>query len=323
MMFHTTAIKSVGDSIRKWIINQFVLAIQHLTDAADRRAAIEWLENARDTLSSQATTIEKAKTLNASIEYRATAKIVANSVATTVRNYKQSNLPLPVKLAIPATLAAAPFVGGHAAGLAAFGGAIGLPVLLLLFIGAAGVTSIIEGVVKSPETRSQIAAIIAKITEDEFSRRLNAKMKAAMKAEPVAPAFTPVPPEEAELRAFLLAMDPFQFESHVVAFFQNAGLIAWVTRKTNDYGVDGFAKHPKGLIATQCKRYALDNKVGGPAIREFWGSIEASGAFRGYIVTTSSFTPDAISAAALSDKVVLIDGAALVRWHFEPPSFAD
>ena len=59
---------------------------------------------------------------------------MAKSISATASNYRKSNLPLSMKIALPATLAAIPFVGGHAAGIAAFGGALGVPVLLLVFL---------------------------------------------------------------------------------------------------------------------------------------------------------------------------------------------
>lgn len=63
-----------------------------------------------------------------------------------------------MKIALPATLAAIPLVGGHAAGIAAFGGALGVPVLLLIFLGTAGITSIIEAAVTNPEARRRRVA---------------------------------------------------------------------------------------------------------------------------------------------------------------------
>ena len=50
-----------------------------------------------------------------------------------------------------------------------------------------------------------------------------------------------------------------------MSFFQAAGLMAWVTKKTGDGGVDGFARHSEGLIIVQCKRYT-DKPVGGPDV---------------------------------------------------------
>jgi hypothetical protein len=63
---------------------------------------------------------------------------------------------------------------------------LGVPVLLLIFLGTAGITSIIEAVVTNPEARTHITEIIDIIVQDERLRRTTAQMKAAMKEQPVA-----------------------------------------------------------------------------------------------------------------------------------------
>jgi restriction system protein len=106
-----------------------------------------------------------------------------------------------------------------------------------------------------------------------------------------------------------------------MSFFHRAGLEAWATRKSNDFGVDGFAIHPDGLIIVQCKRNSIANKVGRPTIQQFKGVAEEQNAHRGYVVTTSAFTEEAIESAALTSKIVLVAMDELVRWHAEPPTF--
>ncbi|MEY2525220.1 MAG: restriction system protein, partial [Ilumatobacteraceae bacterium] len=265
--------------------------------------------------------VEKFKKLNSLINSRTAIVAIAKSVSEAVSNYRNSDLPLPMKIALPATLAAIPLVGGHAAGIAAFGGALGVPVLLLIFLGAAGITSIIEAVVTNPEARPHIAEIIEAIVQDERLRRTSAQMKAAMKEQPMDPTRFAVPPEELALRSYLLGMDPFQFERHTMSFFDAAGFEAWATRKSNDFGVDGFAIHPEGLMIVQCKRNSSDNKVGRPTIQQFKGVIEEQKALCGYVVTTSAFTDEAMESAQLSDKLILVDMESLVRWHAEAPTF--
>ena len=102
-----------------------------------------------------------------------------------------------------------------------------------------------------------------------------------------------------------------------MGFFQNQGMLAWVTKKSNDAGVDGFARHPKGLIIVQCKRYNPDNSVGRPAIQQFKGVIEENEAWRGYIITTSQFSSEAIDSASKNDKLYLVDMETIVKWHLE------
>lgn len=312
---------AITEGIKKWLVGRFASAIKHMTRAEDRVLAIQWLSESRAIVASDLRPVEKFKKLNSLINSRTAIIAIAKSVSEAVSNYRNSDLPLPMKIALPATLAALPLVGGHAAGIAAFGGALGVPVLLLIFLGAAGITSIIEAVVTNPGARPHIAEVIDAIVQDERLRRTGAQMKAAMKEQPMDPIRFSVPPEEAALRTYLLGMDPFQFERHAMSFFDAAGFEAWTTPKSNDFGVDGFAIHPEGLMIVQCKRNATDNKVGRPTIQQFKGVIEEQNALRGYVVTTSSFTEEATESAQLSDKLFLIDMDSLVRWHAETPTF--
>ncbi|WP_377830871.1 restriction endonuclease (plasmid) [Bradyrhizobium lupini] len=312
---------AITEGIKKWLVGRFASAIKHTTRAEDRVLAVQWLSESRALVASDLRPIEKFRRLNSLISSRTAIVAIAKSVSEAVSNYRNSDLPLPMKIALPATLAAIPLVGGHAAGIAAFGGALGVPVLLLIFLGAAGITSIIEAVVTNPEARPHIAEIIDAIVQDERLRRTGAQMKAAMKEQPMDPTRFSVPPEEDALRAYLLGMDPFQFERHTMSFFDAAGFEAWATRRSNDFGVDGFAVHPEGLMIVQCKRNSVDNRVGRPAIQQFKGVIEEQNAFRGYVVTTSTFTEKAMESAQLSDRLILIDMDSLVRWHVQTPTF--
>jgi restriction system protein len=312
---------SVTEGIKRWVIGLFASAIKHTSRAEDRVVAIRWLSQSRDVVASDIRSIEKFKQLNALINSRTAIVAIAKTVSAAVSNYRKSSLPWSMKIALPATMAAIPLVGGHAAGIAAFGGALGVPVLLLIFLGAAGITSIIEAVVTSPEAQTHIAEIIDVIIQDERLRRTSAEMKAAMREQPMDPTRFAMPVEELALRQHLLSMDPFQFERHSMSFFQRAGLEAWATRKSNDFGVDGFAIHSDGLIIVQCKRNSADNKVGRPTIQQFKGVAEEQNAYRGYFITTSAFTEDAIASAALTEKIILVGMDHLVRWHAEPPTF--
>lgn len=312
---------NITNGVKAWLVGLFASAINHTTRPEDRVLAIRWLGQSREVVASDATSIQKLKQLNALINSRTTIAAIAKSVSEAASNYRKSNLPLAMKIALPATLAAIPLVGGQAAGIAAFGGALGVPVLLLVFLGAAGITSIIEAVVTSPGARTHIAEIIDVIIEDERLRRTSAQMKAAMKEQPMDPTRFAMPAEEIALRQFLLSMDPFNFEQHSMSFFHRAGLEAWATRKSNDFGADGFAIHADGLVVVQCKRNSPENKVGRPTIQQFKGVVEEQNAHRGYVITTSTFTEDAIASAALTSKVVLVAMDDLVRWHTEPPTF--
>ena len=312
---------SVSEGVRKWFVGLFASAINHLTRPEDRVVAIRWLSQSREVVASDVSSIEKFKQLNALVSSRTAAVTIAKNVSEAVSNYRKSNLPLSMKIALPATLAAIPLVGGQGAGIAAFGGALGVPVLLLIFLGAAGITAIIEAVVTSPESRTHIAEIIDIIIEDERLRRTSSRMKAAMKEQPMDATRFDVPVEEMALRKYLIGMDPYEFERHCMSFYRVAGFEAWATRKSNDFGVDGFAVHADGLIVVQCKRHATENKVGRPVVQQFKGVVEEQNAYRGYIITTSTFTVDAIESASLTDKVVLVAMDDLVGWHSNAPAF--
>lgn len=107
-----------------------------------------------------------------------------------------------------------------------------------------------------------------------------------------------------------------------MSFFQAQGLLAWVTQQSNDAGVDGFARHANGLIVVQCKRNAPDNLVGSPVVQQFKGVIEENEAWRGYIVTTSSFSKNALLSANKSNKVVLVNMSQLIDWHINNTVFS-
>lgn len=65
-------------------------------------------------------------------------------------------------------------------------------------------------------------------------------------------------------------------------------------------------------IYVQAKRYAPGSSVGRPEIQGFVGSLVGLVAGRGVFVTTPSFSKQAVDyAAALQQRVILIDGARL------------
>lgn len=87
---------------------------------------------------------------------------------------------------------------------------------------------------------------------------------------------------------------------------------------TGDGGVDGVIREDQlGLdrIYLQAKRYQVGNSVGAPAVQGFIGALVGQGAQKGVLITTSTFTQAALSAAAQSGhlRLVLIDGDALTK----------
>lgn len=91
--------------------------------------------------------------------------------------------------------------------------------------------------------------------------------------------------------------------------------------QSHDGGLDGVIRQDAlGLerVYVQAKRYAANNTVGSPAIREFVGALTGVGASGGVFITTSSFSPDALKyVERLSPRVILIDGKELGRLMVE------
>ncbi|MCV6636961.1 restriction endonuclease [Candidatus Albibeggiatoa sp. nov. NOAA] len=306
------------NAIQTWIINLIVKAIQSCSTEQDRLEIIAWLALVREILNNpELSTRQKATQIYDLLDSRKAVGVIFRSVGQSVENYKNADLPLAVKVAIPTTLAAATVVGGQGVGIAAFGTAIGLPVLLLIFIGAAGITAIIETFFSQSESKDYISLVMAIIATDVLLRETKKALKEAMTSEPEEPKPFKMPSEEQDLRDALLNMNPYDFERHVMSFFQKYGL-AWVTKKSNDAGIDGFARHSNGLIIVQCKRNAPTNPVGRPMIQQFKGVLEENEeTWKGYIVTTSYFTREAKENALKNDKIVLIDMDILIQWHLE------
>lgn len=88
-----------------------------------------------------------------------------------------------------------------------------------------------------------------------------------------------------------------EFESLIKALLIEMGFQAELTEVTGDGGVDIVAMLDKpfsgGRYIFQCKRYAENNLVGSPALRDFYGAVMADKAVKGIFITTSDFTAQA------------------------------
>jgi restriction system protein len=308
---------TIALSVKDWVISLFIKAISTCSAEQDRVDAVLWLALSREILSNDSlSSATKTKKIFALTDSRRIAMNVLRGVGEAFKNYKKSDMPLAVKIAIPVTLSAGAILGGPSVGIAGFGSAVGVPVLLVIFLGVAGITSVLETVISGSEDKSYLAVIAYMIANDEVLRRANQGLRKAMSEETAAPrrcdsagAFSE------DVRSLFAVMDPFDFEKHVMSYFQDAGLMAWVTKKSNDAGVDGFARHANGLIVVQCKRNSESNNVGRPIVQQFKGVVEENSAWRGFIVTTSSYTRDAIDSASKNENIVLIGIEELVEWH--------
>jgi restriction system protein len=85
--------------------------------------------------------------------------------------------------------------------------------------------------------------------------------------------------------------------------------------RAGDGGIDGtIDQDPLGLdvVYIQAKRWQAS--VGRPVLQAFAGSLEGNKATKGLIITTSSFSPDAITyVGTIPKRIVLIDGHLLAR----------
>jgi len=313
---------SIRMTLSDWIVGLFVSAVKRVGRPQDRLEVINWLADSHAIVASDLPTRDKFLALYKGLNARRTVAVAFNNVADAVKNYSKSDLPLGAKLAIPATLLSLPFAAGHAAGIAAFGTAVGVPVLLLIFVCTAGITAIIEACATSEMARDYVQNVMAHVARDEAFRRFRWAMRHGEQGPPEPPLRCEMPPDQEGIVGTLLSMDPIAFEKHVMSFFLGNGLTdASMTRRSGDQGIDGVARHACGLIVVQCKRYAPENKVGRPAIQQFKGAMHDYEARGGYFVTTSRFTDEAIASAQKSSNLCLVDIDGLVSWQSEPPTF--
>ncbi|CAN1724744.1 restriction system protein [Hyphomicrobium sp. 1Nfss2.1] len=124
-----------------------------------------------------------------------------------------------------------------------------------------------------------------------------------------------------ELLDRLVGSSPAFFERTIIQLLASMGFGGSVEGagraigQSGDGGVDGVIDQDSlGLdrIYVQAKRYASENKVGAPAVRDFFGSLDRFKAAKGVFATTSDFTADAVDTAAmLSKRIVLVNGKRL------------
>jgi restriction system protein len=311
--------------VREQIIKLAQKTIQNIGREEDRKEVVDWFISAREVLEKETSMKDKAKELYSSIDSVQVVKIFFTSFAETLKSYMKSSLPLPLKVALPITAVATLFLGSQGAGIAALGGAIGLPVIALFFIGSAGITAIIEPFLKSDmreEAKLFLAGAFSVLGVLVLQNKLSKSMEEQIKREASTPKKQKLSEDEEKLKEELQNMDPFDFERHIMTFFEDAGLKSVVTKASNDFGLDGWAVHEKGLIIVQCKRNSDKNKIGRPTVQQFKGVIEeqrkkGSEIYKGFIVTTSTFTNEAKSSAELNEDLILVDVGSLLKWHSE------
>jgi restriction system protein len=126
------------------------------------------------------------------------------------------------------------------------------------------------------------------------------------------------------------AITPKQFETLVVDVLAAMGYgggqsrkseLIEVTSYSNDKGIDGIIKEDAlGLeqIYIQAKRYT-QGSVGRPEVQNFAGSMDGPGGKKGILITTSTFTKEAVefAASAGGKRIILIDGQKLAMLMIE------
>jgi restriction system protein len=116
----------------------------------------------------------------------------------------------------------------------------------------------------------------------------------------------------------LAIMDWQEFEHLIRELFERAfttrGAEVRVTQASRDRGVDAVVFDPDpikgGKIIIQAKRYSVTVDLS--AVRDLYGTIQAEGANKGILVTTSDFGPDAYEFAA-GKPITLLNGANLLH----------
>lgn len=126
---------------------------------------------------------------------------------------------------------------------------------------------------------------------------------------------------EAELLDQMKSAPPEFFERLVVDLLVKMGYggsredAGQTVGKSGDGGVDGIINEdPLGLdtVCIQAKRW--ENTVGRPVIQAFAGSLEGFRAKKGVLITTSSFSKDALDyVKQIEKRIILIDGERLAR----------
>lgn len=105
---------------------------------------------------------------------------------------------------------------------------------------------------------------------------------------------------------------PTDFEKLCANLFVSMGYKAELTPPTNDGGYDIILSINNKISIVECKCYALDHKIGRPAIQKLVGANYIVQANEMIFITTSNFTTSAITYAKEAN-VKLIDGTLLIN----------
>jgi len=107
------------------------------------------------------------------------------------------------------------------------------------------------------------------------------------------------------------ALSPSDFEEMVADTYRSQGNTVQVVGGTGDHGIDLIVQSRNGsTYLVQCKRYR--GKVGEPVVRDFYGTLRASDANGGSIITTGTIT-DAARLWAEGKPIHLYDGEQFLK----------
>jgi restriction system protein len=89
--------------------------------------------------------------------------------------------------------------------------------------------------------------------------------------------------------------------------------------RSGDEGIDGIIKEdPLGLDIIYLQAERWEGTIGRPEIQKFAGALQGQRAGKGIVITTFSFTADALDyASRIETKIILIDGARLAKLMFD------
>lgn len=109
----------------------------------------------------------------------------------------------------------------------------------------------------------------------------------------------------------LRTLTPAQFEELVAETYRRMGHQAKVVGATGDHGIDVLIKCRDGQKwAIQCKRWR--SSIGEPVVRDFYGAMLHEKVNKGAIITTGTFTAQAVEWAR-GKPISLYDGQAFLR----------
>jgi restriction system protein len=89
--------------------------------------------------------------------------------------------------------------------------------------------------------------------------------------------------------------------------------------RSGDGGIDGIIKEDRlGLDAVYVQAKRWESSVGRPVVQTFAGSLEGHRARKGVLITTSTFSKDALDyVGRIEKRIVLVDGAQLAELMIE------